>query len=158
MAEVDIPSTQYISGSTALLILFRLSLYPMMADLSGFDPLPNHLVPMQRSYLGLSLLPRYLVGSPFFSTYTTLSVYRRGHCPSTLWERFGFTLSLNGLIVSILYYTNCLPSDHHPLLLETLEPMGQSSFWPKLECLVSCVASFVLWSVRHAPSTLPSGT
>ena len=51
IAEVDYQSTQYISGSAALLILFRLSLYPMMTDLSGFDPLSWHRMP---KYSGLT--------------------------------------------------------------------------------------------------------
>ena len=114
-SEADIASAQSASGSTALLTLLRLSLYPILAYLSG---LVIFLVFPHAKCLAAVLLQGYQSCPqedrfPFSSPHTRhfKSTFRKNQCPDSLCWGFGFKLHLkNGIIHDLRILGNFLDS------------------------------------------------
>ena len=130
LSEADIASAQSASGSTALLTLFRFSLYPILAYLSG---LAHLLVFPHAKYLAAVLLQGYQSCPqedrfPFSSPHTRhLSTCQKSACPDSLCWGFGFDYTSR--MVSFMTSGFCEPS----WILSSVQPF--TSFYPTFDNL-----------------------
>ena len=136
-SEADIASAQSASGSTALLTLFRLSLYPILAYLSG---LAVFLVFPHAKYLAAVLLQGYQSYPqedkfPFSSPHTRHLSILSEECVSRLaLLRFRIRLHLKNVIIHDLrilrtFLDSVFCSAIHLLLPDFWWSIGKYFYW-----------------------------